>query len=113
VGADFGNFITLSLLATFAGLFTTNPSQPAVLAPLAEHFAQVTGWPLKATLMTMAVGFSSMILPYQVPPAVVGMQLAGLSLATMLRLSLPLVAFSIVVLLPLDYLWWRMIGYVG
>jgi di/tricarboxylate transporter len=112
-GADFGNFVTMSLLATFAGLFTTNPSQPAVLAPLAEHFAQVTGWPLKATLMTMAVGFSTLILPYQVPPVVVGMQVAGISLATMLRLSLPLVAFSIVVLLPLDYLWWRLIGYVG
>jgi di/tricarboxylate transporter len=112
-GADFGNFITMSLLATFTGLFTTNPSQPAVLAPLAEHFAQVTGWPLKATLMTMAVGFSTMILPYQVPPVVVGMQVAGISLATTLRLSLPLVAFSIAVLLPLDYLWWRIIGYVG
>ncbi len=112
-GADFGNFVTLSLLATFTGLFTTNPSQPAVLAPLAEHFAQVTGWPLKATLMTMAVGFSTMILPYQVPPVVVGMQVAGISLATTLRLSLPLVAFSIAVLLPLDYLWWRLIGYIG
>lgn len=112
-GSDFGNFVTMSLLATFAGLFTTNPSQPAVLAPLAEHFAQVTGWPLKATLMTMAVGFSSMIMPYQVPPVVVGMHVAGISLGTMLRLSLPLVAFSIAVLLPLDYLWWRLIGYVG
>jgi anion transporter len=112
-GADFGNFVTMSLLATFAGLFTTNPSQPAVLAPLAEHFAQVTGWPLKATLMTMSVGFSSMIMPYQVPPVVVGMHVAGISLGTMLRLSLPLVAFSVAVLLPLDYLWWRLIGYVG
>jgi len=112
-GADFGNFVTLSLLATFAGLFTTNPSQPAVLAPLAEHFAQVTGWPLKATLMTMAVGFSTMILPHQVPPVVVGMQVAGISYATMLRLSLPMLIFSIAVLLPLDYLWWRIIGYLG
>lgn len=103
----------MSLLATFAGLFTTNPSQPVVLVPLGEHFAQVTGWPLKATLMTMAVGFSTMILPYQVPPVVVGMQVAGIPLATTLRLSLPLVAFSIAVLLPLDYLWWRLIGYIG
>jgi len=44
---------------------------------------------------------------------VVGMQVAGISLATTLRLSLPLVAFSIAVLLPLDYLWWRLIGYIG
>jgi len=112
-GADFGNFITLSLLATFAGLFTTNPAQPAVLAPLAEQFAQVTGWPLKAALMTMAVGFSTMLLPYQVPPVVVGLQVGGVRLAAALRLGVPLAAFSILVLLPLDYLWWRLIGYFG
>ena len=112
-GADFGNFVKLSLLATFTGLFTTNPSQPVVLAPLSEHFAQLTGWPLKTALMTMAVGFSTMILPYQVPPVVVGMQVAGISLAATLRVSLPLAFFGIVVLLPLDYLWWRVIGYFG
>ncbi len=112
-GADFGNFITLSLLATFTALFTTNPAQPAVLAPLAEQFAQVAGWPLKAALMTMAIGFTTMLLPYQVPPVVVGLQVGGVRLGAALRLTVPLAAFSIAVLLPLDYLWWRMIGYFG
>ncbi|OGA54790.1 MAG: hypothetical protein A3G24_22165 [Betaproteobacteria bacterium RIFCSPLOWO2_12_FULL_62_13] len=112
-GADFGNFITLSLLATFAGVFTTNPAQPAVLAPLAEQFAQVAGWPLKAALMTMAIGFTTLLLPYQVPPVVVGLQVGGVRFAAALRLSLPLAAVSIFVLLPLDYLWWRLIGYFG
>lgn len=112
-GADFLNFITLSLLATVAGFFTTNPAQPAVLAPLAAQFAQTTGWPITAVLMTSAVGFSTMILPHQVPPVVVGMQVAQLPLATILRLSVPLAVFGLAVLLPLDYLWWRMIGYFG
>lgn len=112
-GADFRNFMALSLLATVAGFFTTNPAQPAVLAPLAGHFVQATGWPIAAVLMTMAVGFSTMILPHQVPPVVVGMQVAGLKLRTILRLSVPLSIFSIFVLLPLDFLWWRMIGYFG
>lgn len=112
-GADFLNFMTLSLLATIAGFFTTNPAQPAVLAPLATQFVQVTGWPIIAVLMTSAVGFSTMILPHQVPPVVVGMQVAQLRLTTILRLSLPLAVFSVVVLLPLDYLWWRLIGYFG
>ncbi|MGH8662578.1 MAG: SLC13 family permease [Burkholderiales bacterium] len=112
-GADFSNFIWLSLLATFAGLFTTNPAQPAVLAPLAEFFAQATGWPLKSVLMTIGIGFTTFLLPYQVPPAMVGLQVGGLRVTSMLRLALPLAAFNLVVLLPMQYLWWRLIGYFG
>jgi anion transporter len=110
-GADFANFMMLSVLATLAGLFTTNPAQPAVLAPLAESFAQATGWPLKTALMVFAVGFSTFLLPYQVPPAMVGIQVAALRVAPMLRIALPVAAFSLLVMLPLQYFWWRAIGY--
>jgi anion transporter len=112
-GADFANFAMLSVLATFAGLFTTNPAQPAVLAPLAESFAQATGWPLKTALMVYAVGFSTFLLPYQVPPAMVGIQVAALRVMPMLRIALPVAAFSLLVMLPLQYLWWRVIGFFG
>jgi len=112
-GADFVNFVMLSVFATLAGLFTTNPAQPAVLAPLAESFAQATGWPLKTALMVFAVGFSTFLLPYQVPPAMVGMQVANLRVMPMLRIALPVAAFSLLVMLPLQYLWWRLIGNFG
>lgn len=112
-GANFSNFVWLSLLATFAGLFTTNPAQPAVLAPLAEFLAQATGWPLKTVLMTIGIGFTTFLLPYQVPPAMVGLRVGALRVAAMLKLALPLAAFSLVVILPLQYLWWRLIGFLG
>jgi anion transporter len=112
-GADFTNFMMLSVLATFAGLFTTNPAQPAVLAPLAESFAQATGWPLKTALMIFAVGFSTFLLPYQVPPAMVGIQIATLRVRPMLRIALPVAAFSLLVMLPLQYAWWKLIGFFG
>jgi len=112
-GADLANFIKLAVLATFAGLFSTNPAQPAVLAPLAETFAQATGWPLRTALMTIGVGFTTFLLPYQVPPAMVGLQVGALRVAPMLRLVLPLAAFGLLVMLPLQYLWWRLIGVFG
>jgi anion transporter len=112
-GADFSNFVLLSVLATLTGLFTTNPAQPAVLAPLAEGFAQVTGWPLKSALMVIAVGFTTFLAPYQVPPVMVGLQVGALRMAPTLRLALPLAAFGLVVMLPLHYLWGRLIGYFG
>lgn len=112
-GADAVNFGVLSLISTFAGLVTTNPSQPALLSPLAGHFAEATGWPIKAALMTMAVGFSTMILPYQVPPVVVGLQVANISVRTAMRLTVPLAAVSVITLIPLNYWWWQLIGYFG
>jgi di/tricarboxylate transporter len=109
--SDFLNFASLTLLSSVAGLLTTNPVQPALLAPLAGQFADATGWPIKAALMTIAVGFTTIILPYQVPPVMVGLQAAGLSLRTTLRFTVPLALISVLVLVPLDYAWWRLIGY--
>lgn len=112
-GADFTNFMVISLFATAIGLIATNPAQPAIMAPLAAQIAEAAGWPLNAALMTIAIGFTTMILPYQIPPVVVGLRAAGISIPTVLRLALPLAAISIVVMLPLEYLWWRLIGYFG
>jgi len=111
--ADAANFITLSLLSTLASMIVTNPAQPALLSPLAGTFAEAAGWPLQAALMTMAVGFSTLLFPYQAPPVVVGMQQAGLRLKDALRLTLPLALISIIVLIPVHYLWWRIIGFFG
>ena len=110
-GADFLNFITLSLFSTLVAMLSTNPAQPAVLGPLAAYFADATGWSLKATLMAFSIGFTTFLLPYQVPPVIVGMQIGGVRLGTMLRLSLPLALFGIVLMLPLQYVWWLVIGY--
>lgn len=112
-GADFANFMMLGVLTSFAGLFTTNPAQPAVLAPLAETFAQATGWPLKSALMVIAVGYTTFFAPYQVPPAMVGLQIGALRVMPMLKLALPLAAVGLLGMLPLQYLWWRVIGYFG
>ncbi len=110
-GADMVNFFKLSLLATFTGLLTTNPSQPALLAPLAAQMAEAAGWRIEAALMTIAVGFTLMLLPYQAPPVMVGVQIAGVPMRALLRLTVPLALISILVLLPLDYLWWWTLGY--
>lgn len=110
---DARNFASLTLLGTFTGLATINTVQPAVLAPLAGHFATLAQWPVKAALMTMAVGFGTVFLPYQVPPIVVGLQMAGIPLRTALRLTLPLAVLTLLLLLPVDYFWWRLVGYFG
>ncbi len=112
-GHDFRNFISLVPLHTVVSPFTTSPGLPAVMVPLSADIAKATGFPLMTVLMTQVIGFSNLIFPYQVPPVVVGMQLGGVKAADAARLMFPLVVLSIVVLLPVNYLWWHILGVFG
>jgi len=104
------NFAVLTVYAMVTGLLTTLPGIPAVLTPLAAELSAASGFSLETVLMTQIVAVSSMFLPYQSPPLVVGMQLGCISSGHMTRACLLLAAINMAVLLPLDYLWWRWLG---
>jgi di/tricarboxylate transporter len=109
-GHDAGNFLSLTLLSFVTGLFTTVPSAPAVLTPMAGDLARLTGYDINAVLMTQVVGFSTVLLPYQVGPLVVAMQLSGERLQWLAKATVALALISLVVLVPLDFVWWKLIG---
>ncbi|MDR5652265.1 SLC13 family permease [Ruixingdingia sedimenti] len=111
-GASFTNFLSLSGMAGLMGLVTTTPGVPTVLTPMAPDLAAATGFTLEAVLMTQVIGFATVIFPYQVGPFVMAMQLSGERLGHLLRVTLPLAALTFVVLMPLDWLWWRMLGWL-
>jgi hypothetical protein len=111
-GQPAGNFATLGLVATILNPLTTLPGVPAVLTPLAQQMADATGLPLKTVLMTQVLGFSTILLPYVSAPLVVGMQLGGEPLRHATRLCLWLTVPSILILWPIDYLWWRLLGWI-
>jgi hypothetical protein len=111
-GNDFLNFVSLSLLGVVTSIFTTAPGMPAVLTPLAPELAQTTGFSLNAVLMTQVVGFSTVIFPYQVGPLIVAMGLAGESTRPLLKITLSLFAITVLGLVPLDYLWWKLLGVI-
>ena len=112
-GEDLRNFMLLTLMASLACLVTTNPAQPGLLVPLAQTIAEATGWTLTASLMIAAVGFSNVLLPYTVPPLLVAMHVTGIGFRDAARYTLALALPSVAILLPLDYLWWRVLGYLG
>ncbi len=104
------NFATMSILTMVVGLATTIPALPAVMTPLGAGFADATGLPLETVLMTQVIGFSTIILPYQSPPIIIGVQLAGVRLGDAVRVTLATTAVTVVALLPLNYLWWSVLG---
>ena len=111
-GAAVTNFASLSAISTLMGMITTLPGVPAVLTPLAGQMAQASGLPLPSVLMSQVLGFSNPVLPYESAPLVVAMQLGGEPVRPALILCLLLAAITVVFLLPLDFLWWRLLGWI-
>lgn len=111
-GHDAANFFSLTFLSFVTGMFTTVPSAPAVLTPMARDLASLTGYGTMTVLMTQVVGFSTVLFPYQVGPLVVAMQLSGEKLDHLVKATVPLALITLVVLVPIDFLWWKVLGWL-
>ena len=109
-GRDVVNELVLATGALVTGAVATMPGIAAVLVPLAGDVADATGLELGAIFRAYVLGYATAFLPYQLPPVIVALGLAGVSVATAARATLVLAAFSIVVTWPLSLLWWRLIG---
>ncbi len=112
-GAGGRNFAALVGGQSLIGLATLLTGLPAVMTPLAADLGEASGLPLMTVLMTEVLAFSNVILPYQLAPLIIALRLAGVRTAEAAKLTLALAAFTLAVLMPLDYLWWRLLGYLG
>lgn len=111
-GHDASNFFSLTFLSFVTGMFTTVPSAPAVLTPMTGDLAALTGYGAMTVLITQVVGFSTVLFPYQVGPLVVAMQLSGEKLDHLVKVTVPLALITLVTLVPIDFLWWKLIGWL-
>lgn len=111
-GADVWNFATYAGAFVLTGLVTTMVAQPAVLTPMAERLAEAAGLPVATVLMMQVLGFASVLLPYQSPPLVVGLQLGGVAWRDGARVCLVMGGLTVAVLLPIAYVWWRVLGWI-
>jgi di/tricarboxylate transporter len=63
-------------------------------------------------MMTQVIGYATPLLPYQSAPIIVAMGLGKVPARDGLKLCLALAAVTFVVLLPLDYYWFRLLGWI-
>jgi len=108
----FLDYVLLSLSSSFASILTTLPGVPAVMTPISESLAQVTGLPIKTVIMTQVLGFSTTFFPYQIPSVVVGLQIAGEKLSVSAKLFFALAVITFIFLLPINYFWWKALGLI-
>jgi anion transporter len=110
VGNTVGNFFALASMSALTGMATTIPGVPAVLTPLAGSLAQASGWPITTILMIQVVGYSTVFLPYQVPPLIVAMHMGGIAPGQGARLTLTICAIAVLLIWPLTMVWWMVLN---
>ncbi|TNB49324.1 SLC13 family permease [Martelella lutilitoris] len=111
-GRDFVNFLSLSLMGFVVGIISILSGVPAVLTPMASELSALTGLSLTAVLMTQVIGFSTILFPYQSAPLMVGMQVTEQPVGNMMKILFPLALITAFILVPLDFLWWRLLGVI-
>lgn len=110
--SPFTSFAAITSITAILNFVVTANGVPAIFSPLAESLAQASGLPLLTVLMIQVLGFATPLLPYQASPIVVAMGLGGIPFRAALRLGLALAAVTFVLLLPLQYVWFRALGWL-
>jgi hypothetical protein len=109
--APFTSFASIVGVTALLNFVVTANGVPALFTPLAKSFASASGLPLLAVLMIQVIGFATPLAPYQASPIVVAMGMGKIPLAAALRLSLMLAAVTFLILVPLDYEWFAVLGW--
>jgi len=108
-GGSFGALVALTSALNFT---VTANGVPALFTPLAQPLAQASGLPLLTVLMVQVIGYATPLLPYQASPIVVAMGMARVPARDGIRLCLALAAITFLVLVPLDYGWFKLLGLI-
>ncbi|MDN2488246.1 anion permease [Kosakonia sacchari] len=106
----FTSFLALTGITTALNFIMTANGVPALFTTLAQSFADATGFPLLSVIMIQVLGYSTPLLPYQASPIVVAMALGKVPARSGMLLCLALAVVTYLVLLPLDYAWFSMLG---
>jgi len=111
-GASGTAYATMVGTTAVVALATTLPGAPAVMTPLAGPLAEAAALPVETLMMAQLVGVSCLLLPYQGPPMVVGLAQGGVALSRATPVVLAIGLISLVLLAPLQWLYWRLLGFL-
>jgi di/tricarboxylate transporter len=112
-GHDFANLAALSAIGTVIGWFATIPGAPAIMTTFAGNIADATGWPITTVVMSQVLGWAMTMFPYQLPPIVLVITLGGVRIGQAMKLLVAVSVVAWLVMLPLQYFYWNLLGMFG
>jgi di/tricarboxylate transporter len=96
-------FSLLTMVATMGG---TVPTMMAAVGGI----SQATGLPIETGMVSLTAGATALLLPYVAAPMVVGLAIGKVDQRVAAKFTLWSALISYVTIIPLNALWWKMIG---
>ncbi len=106
----FTSFVALTGITSALNFIMTANGVPALYTTFAESFSEASGFPLLSVIMIQVLGYSTPLLPYQASPIVVAMALGRVPARHGIKLCLVLALVTFLLLLPLNYGWFSLLG---
>ncbi len=110
--AAFGYF-TIAYLSSLMAMLSTFGGAVPTMAATASEVSAATGLPLETAVMSIAAGMSALFFPYIAAPIVVGLMMGKVSQRTATHFTLTLAFLSWLIVVPLNAIWWWLIGAMG
>lgn len=104
------SFYQIFVIGAAINLVATAPLVAPIMTTFADAIAQATNWPIRSVLLAEVPSFMVFPLPHQAPPIVITMALAGVPIRAGVRVLAVYFVIALVVILPLQYLWGRLLG---
>jgi di/tricarboxylate transporter len=106
------SFASMLGLASLLNFVVTANGLPAVFTPLAKSLADHSGLELTTVLMAQVIAYAAPLLPYQALPIVVAAGMAKVPMRHVVLACVTIGLLSYAVLAPLDYFWFRALGWI-
>lgn len=107
------SFGGLAALTSALNFVVTSNGVPALYTPLAQNLSDASGLSLTTVLMVQVIGYSTPLLPYQAAPIVVAMGMGQVPTRDAVVLCLALSGITFLFLVPIDYVWFQMLGWIS
>jgi di/tricarboxylate transporter len=107
------SFASMVGLASLLNFVVTANGLPAVFTPLAKSLADHSGFQLVTVLMSQVLAYATPFLPYQAIPIVVAAGMARVPMRYAVLTCAAVAAISYAVLAPIDFFWFRALGWIN
>jgi di/tricarboxylate transporter len=107
--ATYGYFVIAYMFSLMTMIATMGGTVPTLMAAVGG-ISQATGLPIETGMVSLTAGATALFLPYVAAPMVVGLTIGKVSLHVAAKFTLWSAAISWVTIIPLNALWWKLIG---